>query len=86
VLDSGEFPLPAIPALAEPDEADRSKAESRFVYYALLAPNVQQTLHGSTMSAGVPHINLATFRKLTLPVPPLRQQKQIVVVLGGRTR
>ena len=30
---------------------NRAKADPRFVYYALLAPDAQQSLHGSTMSA-----------------------------------
>ncbi len=56
--------------------------DARFVYYALLAPDAQHLLHGSTMSAGVPHINLATFRELTLKLPPLPVQQRIAGVLG----
>lgn len=60
---------------------DPSKADASFVYYALLAPVSQDTIRGSTISAGVPHINLATFRALKLSVPSLRTQRRIGSIL-----
>jgi len=62
---------------------DSSQANARFIYYALLAPGAQQSLHGSTMSAGVPHINLATFRELKLGLPSLSTQRSVAEVLGA---
>jgi len=62
---------------------DRSQADARFVYYALLSPEVQDALVGSTISAGVPHINLATFRSLALNVPSLATQQRIAGILGA---
>jgi type I restriction enzyme S subunit len=62
---------------------DRNTADSRFVYFALLSPAVQHALHGSTMSAGVPHINLGTFRQLRLIVPTPAAQRRVSEILGA---
>lgn len=62
---------------------DDSKADPQFIYYALLGPPAQAQLHGSTISAGVPHINLATFRGLVLDLPPVRTQRRIGNLLGA---
>jgi type I restriction enzyme S subunit len=61
---------------------DSRIADSRFLYYALLSPDVQQNIHASTMSAGVPHINLATFRSLRVSVPSLDTQRRVAAILG----
>lgn len=62
---------------------DPSRADARFIYYAFLSPAAQHALHGSTMSAGVPHINLATLRSLKLTVPSLPIQRRIAGILGA---
>lgn len=62
---------------------DLKTAVPRFVYYALRAPDAQNEMIGSTISAGVPHINLKTFRELRITVPDLRTQRSISDVLGA---
>ncbi len=62
---------------------DPSRAERRFVYYWLCSPEAQHAIHGSTISAGVPHINLATFKALKIGLPPLDAQGCIAGILGS---
>jgi type I restriction enzyme, S subunit len=62
---------------------DPSTADARFVYYWLLSPGAQHNIRGSTISAGVPHINLATFKGLRLRLPPLQMQRKISEVLSA---
>lgn len=61
---------------------DSAVANPRFVYYWLLSPTAQNAIVGLTISAGVPHINLATFKGLRLRLPPMREQQSIAHVLG----
>ena len=60
---------------------DRLKADPPFVYYALRSPVGQQGIHGRAMTAGVPHINLALFQQLEIPLPPLPTQQKIAAIL-----
>ncbi len=62
---------------------DQSRANARFVYYWLRSPEAQQAMVSSTISAGVPHINLATFKGLKIPLPSLTEQASIADVLGS---
>jgi len=62
---------------------DPARAEARFVYYWLRSPEAQHTMVGSTISAGVPHINLETFKSLKLRLPPPEEQASIANVLGA---
>ena len=62
---------------------DPARAKARFVYYWLRSPEAQQAMVGSTISAGVPHINLATFKGLKLRLPPTAEQASIVRILGS---
>lgn len=58
-----------------------ARANARFVYYWLRSPEAQHAMVGSTISAGVPHINLATFKGIKLPLPSLKEQRAIAGVL-----
>jgi type I restriction enzyme S subunit len=62
---------------------DESDADSRFVLYALLGPEAQRQIYGSTIAAGVPHINLKKLRSLKLQWPPIETQRAIAAVLGS---
>lgn len=62
---------------------DKQRACPRFVYYALKAPTSQQSMLGSTISAGVPHINLKTFRGLEIGLPTLTVQRGVSSILGA---
>ncbi len=62
---------------------DPARANARFVYYWLRSPEAQHAMMGSTISAGVPHINLSTFKGLKLRLPSLGEQACIAQVLGS---
>ncbi len=62
---------------------DPSRAERRFVYYWLCSPEAQHAMYSSTISAGVPHINLATFKALKIGLPPLDVQAHVAGILGS---
>jgi len=60
---------------------DPSLADAQFVYYLLLGPEQQHQLTSAALSAGVPHINLAMLREMTLLLPSLTVQRAIASVL-----
>lgn len=62
---------------------DTEKACARFVYYALKSPDAQNAMLGATISSGVPHINLTTFRALEIALPDLSTQRAVSTVLGS---
>ena len=62
---------------------DPARANARFVYYWLRSSEAQDAMVGSTISAGVPHINLATFKGMKLPLPSLPEQERVADVLGS---
>lgn len=62
---------------------DQSKADPLFVYYGLKSPIGQHEIRSRAITAGVPHINLALFQKLQLPLPHLMAQRKIVAVLSA---
>jgi type I restriction enzyme S subunit len=61
---------------------DPDKADSRFVFYALKSPEGQHEIHKRAITAGVPHINLALFQELQVPLPPLPVQRKIAAILS----
>jgi len=62
---------------------DRSKADPLFVYYALASPTGQQEIRSRAITAGVPHINLALFQQLQVPLPPFLTQRKIGAILSA---
>lgn len=60
-----------------------TKAASAFVYFALRAPENRARLADQALTAGVPHINLATLREFELHIPSLSTQRRIVDVLSA---
>lgn len=60
---------------------DPDKADPRFIYYALLDPDNRQRLLDHAMSAGVPHINLATLREFRLSIPSVEVQRASAAAL-----
>lgn len=60
-----------------------SASDPHFLYYALSEPGTRQRLIEHAMTAGVPHINLATLREFTLKVPPLKTQQVCASILGA---
>jgi type I restriction enzyme S subunit len=62
---------------------DPARANARFVFYWLRSSEAQHAMVASTISAGVPHINLATFKGMKLPLPSLPEQERAADVLGS---
>jgi type I restriction enzyme S subunit len=62
---------------------DPSLADSEFVHFALSAPEANQRLIDHAMTAGVPHINLATLREFRLRLPDVVTQRRIAAVLSA---
>lgn len=59
---------------------DPAIADADFLYYSLLEPGNRSKLVSQGMSAGVPHINLATLRELELAFPTINEQRRIARV------
>lgn len=62
---------------------DPTVADSEFLYFALSAPAAKQRLIDHAMTAGVPHVNLATLRDFQVFVPDVRTQRRIAAVLSA---
>lgn len=60
---------------------DPQVCDSRFIYYWLKGPEAQHAMLGSTISAGVPHINLATFKAMRIKLPSIESQRRLVDIL-----
>ncbi len=61
---------------------DRELADPEYIYYWLLTPEVRDYVARHTISAGVPHTNLAILRATPLRLPPLAQQRAIARALA----
>jgi len=62
---------------------DVVQVSSEFVYYATTTTEFIKQVHDNAVVAGVPHINLGTLRKLTIPLPSRAEQDGIVGVLAA---
>jgi type I restriction enzyme S subunit len=51
---------------------------SRYLYHSLSCPEVQSQIESVTSGANQPLFNLADLRQLTVPLPPLAEQQEIV--------
>jgi type I restriction enzyme S subunit len=58
---------------------DRSILSSKFLYYFLI--NLQDKIHKMKRGSGVPHVRASEFETYQIPVPPLKEQERIVVIL-----
>ncbi|MGL5825868.1 MAG: restriction endonuclease subunit S, partial [Nocardioides sp.] len=64
--------------------ADGAVIDSRFMFYVLTSPRVQQELMALAMGSTVPHLRVADVKAFRLPVlPDLHQQRAIAGVLGA---
>jgi type I restriction enzyme S subunit len=54
---------------------------SEFLVYFLLSPAAQDEIHGGKVETARPNISLGDLRDLKMPVPPLSDQRRIVVHL-----
>jgi type I restriction enzyme S subunit len=62
---------------------DKSRYDRRFVLYACATSHFEQQIRDNAIATGVPHINLGILTRLTIPSPPLLEQRAIAEVLGA---
>jgi type I restriction enzyme, S subunit len=62
---------------------DSQKVDPRFIYYFFSSREGIQQIVNQNSSSGVPHINLTSLRKFSLPVPPLKEQQRIADILSA---
>lgn len=61
---------------------DGSKADAKFIHYALSAPSVRDRVHRSVAQSAQPNFNLRDIGQLPIPNLGLREQRAIAHVLG----
>jgi type I restriction enzyme S subunit len=61
---------------------DSAKADAGYVYYALKSPIGQHEIQSRAITAGVPHINLALFQQIRIPMPPIKVQRKVTAILS----
>ena len=62
---------------------DKSRYDRRFVLYACATSHFEQQIRDNAIATGLPHINLGILTRLTIPSPPLLEQRAIAEVLGA---
>jgi type I restriction enzyme S subunit len=55
--------------------------DSRFIYYLMISPNVQEVIKYKSYSTTLPILNKTQFSQLEVTLPPLAEQKRIVAKL-----
>lgn len=56
-----------------------------FLLWMRRSRSVQRRMLGRTVGSTVGHLNLGTYRKFLLPIPPIAEQHQIVADVEART-
>ena len=57
--------------------------DSEYLMHFLISAPAQKAIHGEKVETARPNISLGNLRNLTLPVPPLDEQRRIVAYLDG---
>lgn len=65
---------------------DPARADPEYVYYWCRGPEAQQHVRSSTITAGVPHTNLAALKRTPITLPPLAEQRAIAATLAALDR
>ncbi len=63
--------------------SDPKQLDSEYLMHFLISAPAQKAIHGEKVETARPNISLGNLRNLTLPVPPLDQQRRIVAYLDG---
>lgn len=61
---------------------DQTKADPRFIHYALSAPFIRELVHRSVAQSAQPNFNLRDIGDLPIPDLPLREQRAVTHILG----
>ena len=61
---------------------DAARVDPEYIYYWLLTPEIRDYVARHTITAGVPHTNLAILRATPVRLPPLAEQRAIARALG----
>jgi type I restriction enzyme S subunit len=61
---------------------DVRKADSLFLYYVFNSQAQRDYIRQHAIQTGVPHTNLGILRNTPIPVPPIKEQHAIALVLG----
>ena len=56
---------------------------TKYLYYCLT--NLQEKIYATKKGGGVPHVHISSIDSLTIPVPPLQVQSEIVKILDNFT-
>ena len=61
---------------------DTRKTDNLFLYYLFSSPSVRNEILNQGIGSSVPGFNLGQLRSMTLPIPPLPEQRTIAHILG----
>ena len=62
---------------------DEKKVDAQFLYYYFTTKEMQRYIRSNAIQTGVPHTNLGIFMETPLSLPPLPEQRAIVIILGS---
>ena len=62
---------------------DHRIADSLYLYYAFSSPMVLAAIQGQAIGSSVPGFNLGQLKAISIPLPPLAEQRRIAAVLGA---
>lgn len=83
IVPANAYPLFVVSQSQMRLRVDPAKAAPAYVYYACASDAFMKQIDDNAISTGVPHINLGILNRLTIPLPPLQEQRAIAEVLGA---
>lgn len=62
--------------------AKKNKVDPKYLYYWLVTPETQLTIrHLGKQTTNISNLDVARFKRLEIPLPPLKEQKRIATIL-----